>query len=62
MWKVISVASTAWLFSAAMLLGTVAPGQALAQEKKPNILVIWGDDIGITNISAYTMGLVGYGE
>jgi arylsulfatase len=27
---------------------------------KPNILVIWGDDIGITNISAYTQGLVGY--
>jgi len=32
---------------------------AMAQEK-PNILVIWGDDIGITNISAYTKGLVGY--
>ncbi len=27
---------------------------------KPNILVIWGDDIGQSNISAYTMGLVGY--
>ncbi len=33
---------------------------AQAQTKKPNILVIWGDDIGITNISAYTFGLVGY--
>ena len=31
-----------------------------AQTKKPNILVIWGDDIGQSNISAYTMGLVGY--
>ncbi|GGG32585.1 arylsulfatase [Bizionia arctica] len=30
------------------------------QNKKPNILVIWGDDIGQSNISAYTMGLVGY--
>ena len=29
-------------------------------KKKPNILVIWGDDIGQSNISAYTMGLVGY--
>ena len=29
-------------------------------QKKPNILVIWGDDIGQSNISAYTMGLVGY--
>ncbi|MDZ7596856.1 MAG: arylsulfatase [Desulfobacterales bacterium] len=27
---------------------------------KPNILVIWGDDIGQSNISAYTMGLMGY--
>jgi arylsulfatase A-like enzyme len=27
---------------------------------KPNILVIFGDDIGQTNVSAYTMGLVGY--
>ncbi len=30
------------------------------KEKKPNILVIWGDDIGQSNISAYTMGIVGY--
>ncbi|OBQ52791.1 arylsulfatase [Tamlana sp. s12] len=29
-------------------------------QEKPNILVIFGDDIGVTNISAYTMGLVGY--
>jgi arylsulfatase A-like enzyme len=33
---------------------------AQAQEKKPNILVIFGDDIGQSNISAYTHGLVGY--
>src|SRR4026208_466739 len=26
----------------------------------PNILVIWGDDIGITNLSAYSDGLMGY--
>jgi arylsulfatase A-like enzyme len=29
-------------------------------ESKPNILVIWGDDIGISNVSCYTMGLMGY--
>ena len=29
-------------------------------QKKPNILVIWGDDIGQSNISAYTFGVVGY--
>src|SRR5262245_17371473 len=28
--------------------------------KKPNIVIIWGDDIGQSNISAYTMGLMGY--
>jgi Sulfatase len=27
---------------------------------KPNILVIWGDDIGIANLSCYTDGLMGY--
>ena len=39
---------------------TVLSGAAFAQEDKPNILVIWGDDIGQSNISAYTMGLMGY--
>src|SRR3954451_15740300 len=29
-------------------------------DKQPNILVIWGDDIGITNLSAYSDGLMGY--
>lgn len=29
-------------------------------KKKPNILVIWGDDIGITNLSCYSDGLMGY--
>lgn len=38
---------------------TLISGIAQAQEK-PNILVIWGDDIGRSNISAYTMGMMGY--
>jgi arylsulfatase A-like enzyme len=33
---------------------------APASGKKPNILVIFGDDIGQTNISAYAFGVVGY--
>ncbi|MFW2366670.1 MAG: arylsulfatase [Desulforhopalus sp.] len=37
------------------LAGTIA-----AATGKPNILVVWGDDIGQSNISAYTNGLVGY--
>jgi arylsulfatase len=27
---------------------------------KPNILIIWGDDIGISNLSCYSQGLMGY--
>jgi arylsulfatase len=40
------------------MLGVAAT--AAAQTKKPNILVIFGDDIGIANISAYSGGLMGY--
>jgi len=29
-------------------------------QKQPNILVIWGDDIGISNLSCYSHGLMGY--
>ncbi|MEM1061683.1 MAG: sulfatase-like hydrolase/transferase, partial [Planctomycetota bacterium] len=40
-----------------MLCGAAAASPA---GDKPNILVLWGDDIGQSNISAYTHGLVGY--
>jgi arylsulfatase A-like enzyme len=39
--------------------GCFALGAAQAQDK-PNILVIWGDDIGQFNISAYNNGMMGY--
>ena len=32
----------------------------MAKQKQPNILVIWGDDIGISNLSCYSHGLMGY--
>ncbi|HEY2807524.1 MAG TPA: arylsulfatase [Steroidobacteraceae bacterium] len=32
----------------------------MAKTDKPNILVVWGDDIGITNLSCYSHGLMGY--
>jgi arylsulfatase A-like enzyme len=32
----------------------------MAKTEKPNILVIWGDDIGISNLSCYSHGLMGY--
>ncbi len=37
-----------------------APTPAPSSGKRPNILFIMGDDIGQTNISAYSFGLVGY--
>ncbi len=45
-----------------LLLGAASPAwsQAAAAGKKPNILIIWGDDIGQFNISAYNMGMMGY--
>lgn len=46
-------------FGAAALLALSMPVQA-QQPKKPNILVIWGDDIGQFNISAYNRGMMGY--
>jgi arylsulfatase len=48
---------------AAMTTTAVAPAKAAdapKQQKKPNILIIWGDDIGQFNISAYNMGMMGY--
>ncbi|CUH54361.1 arylsulfatase [Shimia marina] len=44
--------------AAAAVLASFAT--ALTAQEKPNVLVIWGDDIGQSNISAYTMGLMGY--
>jgi arylsulfatase len=42
-----------------ILLSIAVTSSALGQ-KKPNILVIWGDDIGQTNVSAYSRGMMGY--
>jgi arylsulfatase len=43
-----------------LLAGMLAWTTVQAQTDKPNILVVWGDDVGQSNISAYTHGLVGY--
>jgi arylsulfatase len=55
--------SLATLLASASLVGAslTAALPALAQQGgKPNIVVIWGDDIGQSDISAYSMGLMGF--
>jgi arylsulfatase len=42
-----------------LAMAVAITGTATAQDK-PNILVVWGDDIGQSNISAYTRGMMGY--
>ena len=44
-------------FLAILMFSVAAAAQAA---KKPNILVIWGDDIGYWNVSAYNQGMMGY--
>ena len=41
------------------VVSLVFAGSALSQEK-PNMLVIWGDDIGFWNLSTNNMGMMGY--
>ena len=36
-----------------------APASA-QQQRPPNIVIIWGDDVGQSNISAYSRGVMGY--
>jgi arylsulfatase A-like enzyme len=43
-----------------LLPGLLLTGLAQAKTDKPNILVIWGDDVGWSNVSAYNMGMMGY--
>ncbi len=51
-----------WTASLTLMLAALAlvAGPAMADPDKPNILVIWGDDIGGFNISAYNLGVMGY--
>ena len=44
----------------ALVVVLVGPPAAAQEQAKPNILVIFGDDIGQTNVSAYSFGLMGY--
>jgi len=57
-WKSIQINAVKMLVAASFLWTIAATVQA--QDKHPNILVIWGDDIGWQNVSAYGMGTMGY--
>ena len=47
-----------WLATWMMIFA--GPAALAQQSDKPSILVIFGDDIGTTNVSAYSDGLMGY--
>src|SRR5436305_14278353 len=56
---------TSFVIIATILITAIATSVAYAkpvatQTAKPNVLVIFGDDIGVTNVSAYSLGLMGY--
>ena len=52
--------SRAWLVGLLLLVPAVGDHAKAQTGKKPNILVIWGDDIGQFNISAYNRGMMQY--
>jgi arylsulfatase len=55
------LATLSLVLQVAVVLTVVLASAANAQtKKKPNVLIIWGDDIGYWNISAYNQGMMGY--
>jgi arylsulfatase len=67
----ILLGSSALVAAATLTSGALAQAQknapaaapatpAASSGRKPNILIIWGDDVGVANISAYSNGLMGY--
>ena len=46
--------------AAAVCLSPLIALPVAAQDKQPNFLMIWGDDIGYWNVSAYNQGMMGY--
>ncbi len=65
LWKVVSLFSVLavsffYFMGSAADVSAEDNDQKVNRKKQPNILVIWGDDIGITNLSIYSKGLMGY--
>ena len=58
-----SLVRSAIFYTTAITLGLtwwVAAGEPVEAADRPNIVIIWGDDIGQSNMSAYTRGMMGY--
>src|SRR5262249_44620746 len=49
-----------WLLASLAVVTVVTTPAAAQQQQRPNIVVIWGDDIGQSNVSSYSRGLMGY--
>jgi arylsulfatase A-like enzyme len=55
--KVLGPAVAAITLATSVLTSPAAQAQ---QPQRPNIVIIWGDDIGLTDVSAYSQGLMGF--
>src|SRR5262249_22241619 len=56
----LAAATAVGLGSRSPLAVTQAQAQPAPSGQRPNIVVIWGDDIGLANVSAYSFGVMGY--
>ena len=54
------IQSTRFLRTIAICVGLLVFAVPVLAQDTPNILIIWGDDIGYWNISAYNRGMMGY--
>jgi arylsulfatase A-like enzyme len=49
-----------WIALLALFAAVILTGAPASAQQKPNIVIIWGDDIGQSDISAYSRGLMGF--
>ncbi len=54
------IAWIAAVLTVTMTITSQTHAQRRGQRSKPNIVVIWGDDIGRSNLSTFTDGMMGY--